>query len=110
MKRDNEDLYRKVKLKEVLAPLSGRQKDIMESILQGYPTERLEESYKIFIPKVIKESVEDTKDTTILSESTNTTTIETTLLTGDEMINESHEKPLEGSTMKSEILRLAGLQ
>lgn len=113
MKRDNEELYRKVKLKEVLSPLSGRQKDIMESILQGYPTERLEESYKVFISKVLKESTEpsDVVDSKkVLTESTKLKNIETTLLTGDEMITESHQQPSEGSTMKSEILRLAGLQ
>ena len=108
MKRDNEDLYRKVKLKEVLSPLSGRQKDIMESILQGYPTERLEESYKAFISKVLKES-EPTKTKKVLKESTSFKDMDTILVTGDEMITENHKTPSEGSTMKSEILRLAGL-
>lgn len=112
MKRDNEDLYRKVKLKEVLAPLTGRQKDIMESILQGYPTERLEESYKIFIGKVLSESTqlsESTPSKKVLTESVNTKKVKTTLITGDEFLTESAEKPSEGSTMKSEIMRLAGL-
>lgn len=117
MKRDKEDLYRKVKLKEVLTPLSGRQKDIMESILQGYPTERLEETYKVFIGKVLKESVEESAN--IINESVDTSKPAKkplkldenhTLVTGDVIVeNHDNDGKNDANGFKSEIFRLAGL-
>ncbi len=55
-------IERNNKLREVLAPLSGRQKDIMGAILNNVPTEQLEEGYKTFISRVLKESTETTTD------------------------------------------------
>ena len=44
------------KLKEVLAPLTGRSRDVMEAILKNVDTEQLDEAYKTFIGRVIRES------------------------------------------------------
>jgi hypothetical protein len=64
-------MERKEKLDEVLAPLNGRQKEVMEAILKNVDTEQLEEGYKTFIGRVLKETEEDKseKEDTVLAES-----------------------------------------
>lgn len=64
-------MERAQKLDEVLAPLSGQQKDVMEAILKNVDTEQLEEGYKTFIGRVLKETEEDEseKEDTVLAES-----------------------------------------
>lgn len=64
-------MERTQKLDEVLAPLSGRQKEVMEAILKNVDTEQLEEGYKTFIGRVLKETEEDKseKEDTVLAES-----------------------------------------
>jgi hypothetical protein len=117
VKKEKEALYRKVKLKEVLSPLSGRQKDIMESILMSYETSRLEEAYKMFINKVLKESVDtDTKKDTVLSESAAPTKdydFDTVIITGDTQpttIVESVDEDKLSNSIAYDFMRLAGLK
>ncbi len=52
------ELERKEKLDEVLAPLAGKQREMMEIILRNVNTNSLEEGYKTFIGRVLKESDE----------------------------------------------------
>ena len=63
---------RKEKLDEILSPLSGQQKDVMEAILKNVDTEQLDEGYKTFIGRVLKETEEDEseKEDKVLAEST----------------------------------------
>lgn len=63
---------RKQKLDAVLAPLAGRQRQVMEAILRSVETDRLEEGYKTFIGRVVRESTEEVmseKEETVLAES-----------------------------------------
>lgn len=48
---------RTTKLSEVLSPLSGRQREVMEAILKNVVTDQLQEGYKTFIGRVLKETV-----------------------------------------------------
>jgi hypothetical protein len=66
-------LERSVKLDEVLSPLSGRQKDVMEAILKTVDTTDLENGYKTFIGRVVREAeeVDSEKENKVLAESTN---------------------------------------
>lgn len=52
------ELEREAKMDEILTPLSGRQKEVMEAILKNVDTERLDEGYKTFIGRVIRETDE----------------------------------------------------
>ena len=55
-------LERTIKLEKVLAPLSGRTKEVMEAILKTVDTNMLEEAYKTYIGRVLKEtSVKEVK-------------------------------------------------
>jgi len=53
------DIQREKKLDEVLTSLHGRSKDVMEAVLKNVPTEKLEEAYEHYIPKVLHENAED---------------------------------------------------
>lgn len=48
-------MVRSAKLKEILAPLSGKKREQMEFVLQSVETSRLDEAYKHFIGRVLKE-------------------------------------------------------
>ncbi len=50
-----EELRRTVKMESILKPLNGKHRDIMETILKTVETDSLEEGYKTFIGRVIKE-------------------------------------------------------
>lgn len=65
--RARAELERSIKLEKVLAPLSGRAKDVMEAILRSVDTDMLEEGYKTFIGRVIRETSE--KEGKVLAES-----------------------------------------
>lgn len=64
------ELEREKKMDDVLAPLSGRQKEVMEAILKNVDTDHLEEGYKTFIGRVLKESDEakSEKEDSVLAE------------------------------------------
>lgn len=114
------DLERSNKLREVLAPLTGRSREIMSAILKNTSTGQLEEGYKTFIGRVLKETVDTTpskksgseKEGKVLAEQKvekpapqNT---KVRVATGDSTVNESH-KP--GTLTESQIRmqRLAGI-
>jgi hypothetical protein len=49
-------LERSIKMEKVLAPLSGRTKEVMEAILKTVDTALLEDTYKTYIGRVLKET------------------------------------------------------
>jgi len=51
-------LERQIKLESVLEPLAGKQREVMEAILKNVDTDKLEEAYKTFIGRVIRESTD----------------------------------------------------
>lgn len=50
-------MVREAKLEKLLAPLSGKKREQMEMVLKNVETSRLEESYKFFIGRILKEDV-----------------------------------------------------
>lgn len=54
-------MLRANKMREVLSPLSGRQREVMEAILKNVDTPMLEEAFKVYVGKVVKET-SDKKD------------------------------------------------
>ncbi len=64
------ELERDFKMDEILAPLAGRQKEVMEAILANVPTARLEDGFKTFIGRVIREADEaPEKESKVLADS-----------------------------------------
>lgn len=113
---------RGTKIAALLEPLSGKQKDIMETILIKLPTEQLEEGYKTFIGRVIKDSAivketEEKEDTTVLAEASTKDEIaevktpKTVVKTGngEPQLNESHQEDADALARKLHLQRLAGV-
>lgn len=51
-------LERTIKLEKVLAPLSGRTREVMEAILKTVDTDLMEDAYKTYVGRVLKETSE----------------------------------------------------
>jgi hypothetical protein len=54
--RKSAALARKIKLEKVLAPLSGKTKEVMEAILKNVDTPLLEEAYSTYVSRVLKDT------------------------------------------------------
>lgn len=109
---------RDMRMAEVLEPLSGNAREVMETILRNTPTEKLVEAYNTFIPRVLRESstqVEEVSekegDKSVLAESDTSTGEKTTVATGDTPAPK--EVVTESVTVESEFSKrlktLAGL-
>ena len=109
-------LEREKKLKDVLSPLSGRAHEVMEAILRNVATDQLEEGYKTFIGRVLRESTEETseKEDEVLAEDASTegetkelTEEDGTVVSGDnEEVLEEQEKAAEDAVKLNEDTRL----
>ncbi len=108
--RSRADLEREKKMAEVLEPLAGRQKDIMEAILRKVDTENLEEGYKTFIGRVLRETSEDDaaeseKEDKVLAEGEENGDDEA-LIEGEAVTGDSEETIIEeGATDTEEAAR-----
>ncbi|MGI0075840.1 MAG: hypothetical protein ACREAU_00345 [Nitrosopumilaceae archaeon] len=111
------DLERSIKLAKILKPLRGRQREVMEAILRNVDTKHLEEGYKTFIGRVIKEADESgngektsEKEETVLAEGnddSSTLKEKAVTKTGD-----TEEVITEGITSKADyspLRKLAGI-
>jgi Asp-tRNA(Asn)/Glu-tRNA(Gln) amidotransferase C subunit len=112
-------MSRDKKLKEVLAPLSGRTKDVMEAILKNVDTEQLDEAYKTFIGRVIRESeaTSSEKEDKVLAEGASKkpvvtkTVVETAIVkTGDTEVVTESEAPKAPNANLVRMQRIAGIK
>lgn len=95
-------MVRESKMEQILSPLTGAKREQMAMILKNVETNRLEESYKFFIGRVLKEEVGSTKTT--LSEARTTEAKKTTVMTGEAgVVVESQNNDL------AYLRRLAGI-
>jgi len=110
---------RSKKMEQVLAPLSGRQKEIMEAILEKVDTPLLEDAYKTFIGRVLKETEHTTKtsekETPVLAEDKKVVN-ETKLVvkTGDDLTQLNENKKTDEihnltNDSKAWVRKLAGI-
>lgn len=118
-------MERKQKLDTVLSPLSGRAREVMEAILRNVATEQLEEGYKTFIGRVLRESAEETseKEDKVLAEDASDegerkelTENDGVIANGDneEMLKEEAEAQAKAHQMSEEarerLQKLAGMK
>lgn len=70
-------LERTMKMEKVLAPLSGRTREVMEAILKNVDTPLLEDAYKTYVGRVLKEASDEAhtseKEEKVLAEDTKET-------------------------------------
>jgi hypothetical protein len=71
-------MVREAKMEAVLSPLTGKKREQMAMVLRNIETARLEESYKFFIGRVLKE---DAAPATVVTEAK--TAPKTTVVTGE---------------------------
>jgi len=116
----HQELERVIKLDSILSPLvDAHQREVMEQVLSNVPTEKLEEGYSMFLPRIIREANETTEkeDDTVLSEdekvNESVATDEVVIVTGDHSNTVVEEEILEeghvDNTELKRMLRLAGL-
>lgn len=106
-----EAVSRDIKLGELLAPLAGKQREVMETILKSVPTDKLEEGYNMFLSRVLKESKQPAKEDGVLAESASKTA-KTAVVTGDLPVDKSIVEEGVVSKINPELQnlrRLAGL-
>lgn len=116
-------MAREKKLKEVLAPLSGRSRDVMEAILKNVDTEQLDEAYKTFIGRVIRESeaTGSEKESPVLAEGASkkpetkptakVVEAKTVAVTGDtEVVTEGEVAPKTTPDTMARLKRIAGIK
>lgn len=100
-------VVREAKLEKLLASLTGKKREQMEMVLKNIETERLEESYKFFIGRILKEDVAAQAAT--LTEGT-VDEKKTTVVTGDAPVESApvQATPLNEGTAR--LQRLAGIK
>lgn len=97
-------VVREAKLEKLLATLSGKKREQMEMVLKSIETDRLEESYKFFIGRILKE---DVAPAATLTEGT--AAGKTTVVTGNTPVESATAPaaPLNEGTAR--LQRLAGI-
>jgi hypothetical protein len=112
MQRERVAEARNSKMEELLSPLSGTAKEQMKIILSNVATEKLDEAYKVYLTRVLKESTVSAVKTEEakkgrLSESKEQIA-EAILVTGNEVSDDADDVETQPDQL-SRIRRLAGL-
>ncbi|WP_407304008.1 hypothetical protein [Acinetobacter sp.] len=55
LEEDRNNMIREAKMEQILSPLTGKKREQMAMVLKNVDTSRLEESYKFFIGRILKE-------------------------------------------------------
>lgn len=106
---------RNAKLEELLAPLSGNAREQMKIILSNVATEKLDEAYKVYIGRVLKETVVDSKDDKSVTAPAAPAVVleakqpEGKLVTGNDVLAEDQTEKPETNDQLLRIRKLAGL-
>ena len=120
------ELERVQKLEEVLSPLAGRQREVMEAILNNVETDQLEEGYNTFIGRVLRESdaeeADSEKEDTVLAEGASDEETEellenAELATGDDEdlmienqeVEKDDDRPQLSESTRESLRKLAGI-
>lgn len=99
-------MLREAKMEQVLAPLTGKKREQMAMVLKNVDTARLEESYKFFIGRIMKEDAAATAAP--LTESK--TAAATTVVTGEEPGATTEQKAGQINEGLAHLKRLAGIK
>jgi hypothetical protein len=75
-------MLREAKMEAILAPLTGKKREQMAMVLKNVDTDRLEESYKFFIGRILKEDAAPATAAATLTEGSKPVKA-TTVMTGD---------------------------
>lgn len=102
-------MVREAKMEQILSPLSGKKREQMAMILKNVETGRLEESYKFFIGRVLKE--EDSSNTGSTLTEGAAAAAKTVVKTGDDARKTIQESATDTkSSDLAALRRLAGIR
>jgi hypothetical protein len=99
-------IVREAKLEKLLTNLTGKKREQMEMVLKNIETNRLEESYKFFIGRILKEDVAAPAAT--LTEGAEDGK-KTTVVTGDAPVESAAVEPQLNESL-AKLQRLAGIK
>lgn len=99
-------MVREAKMESILEPLTGKKREQMAMILKNVDTSRLEESYKYFIGRILKED-EAAPASKTLTEG-RSVGAKTTVVTGDQSTGTTAKSTQ--ATQLDEMVRLAGIR
>jgi hypothetical protein len=97
-------LVRESKVNELLSNLTGSKREQMAILLKGVATERLDETYKQFVVRIVKE--EPVVNAIVESKTEATQTV---IKTGDSVVITESKGMSEGDAFRLELQRLAGI-
>ena len=100
-------MIREAKMEAVLAPLTGKKREQMAMVLKNVDTARLEESYKFFIGRIMKED-EAAPAAKTLTEGV--AVAKTTVVTGEEPATGTEQKAGQVNEGLAHLKRLAGIK
>lgn len=105
-------MLREQKMEKVLSPLTGKKREQMAFVLQNVETQKLEEAYKFFIGRVLKEEDSSSSTAAVITEAAAPAAEATVLVTGEEQITEEVAAPASTQTSAAlaQLKRLAGLK
>lgn len=102
-------MVRESKMDSILSPLSGKKREQMSFVLQNVETKKLEEAYKFFIGRILKEETDETPAAKVITEAAAKPA--TVLKTGNEqLVEEQDAQATRTAASLSQLKRLAGLQ
>lgn len=101
LEEERNQMIRESKMQQILSPLMGKKREQMEMVLKNVDTNRLDESYKFFIGRILKEDEP-------LNE--NTTPLRTVLKTGTNQEELQESSPSVKNQQLMDMKRLAGIK
>lgn len=106
LEEERNKMVREAKMESVLSPLTGKKREQMAMVLKNVDTARLEESYKFFIGRILKED-DAAPAAPVLRESRSEQTNK--VVTGEKLDEDVPAKP-QVSSQLAEMKRLAGMK
>lgn len=102
-------MIREAKMEAVLSSLTGKKREQMAMVLKNVDTDRLEESYKFFIGRILKEGEAAPAAAAVLKEEAAKT--QTTVVTGEPTVSDSTQaKAVQVNEGLAHLKRLAGIK
>jgi len=100
-------MVREAKMDQILSPLTGKKREQMAMVLKNVDTSRLEESYKFFIGRIMKEGDEPTPKALTEAKAPDN---KTTVVTGEDPTAGTQQKAGQISEDLAHLKRLAGIK
>lgn len=103
-------MVREAKMESVLSPLTGKKREQMAMVLRNIETSRLEESYKFFIGRIMKEDAEPAAKPAVVTEGAKPVEPQkTTVVTGEPAATIVESQVAKSSDLAN-LRRLAGIK